>query len=173
MNPIFGHPSSDHEPLTEQYNKGRRITEQYNKDHRLTNESGDYTRVGKMNIVSNVMLVALLIIGIVAATGGIPAAAAGWTAVGLGGGALMAQLLGGDLKKRKVDVILSTLLAAGIIAMGALGGAGVLTRAQLGYSLIGITGANAILWCVCCHALAARKVNLEEYHNLSNLTQFT
>jgi hypothetical protein len=138
-----------------------RAHRQYNKDHRLTDRDDNYTRAGKMNIVSNVMLVALFIIGILAATGGMSAAAAGWSAVGLGGGALIAQLLGGDLKNRKVDLILTALCAAGLIAVGALGGTGVLTSAQLGYSLIGIVGVNAIFWCCCCRALAARQAQTQ------------
>lgn len=143
--------------ITECRGSTARAHHQYNKDHRLKDKDGNYTRAGKMNIVSNVMLVALFIIGILAATGGMSAAAAGWSAVGLGGGALFAQLLGGDLKKRKVDLILAAICAAGLITVGALGGTGVLTGAQLGYSLIGIIGVNAIFWCCCCRALAARQ----------------
>jgi len=139
---------------------GQNVQKAYNVQHGYIDRSGEnYTAAGKANILSNVMLVALFVIGIVAATGAMSATAAGWTAVGLGGAALAIQFCGGNLKNRKVDLILAAVVAATIITMGALGGAGVLTGAQVGYSLIGIIGTQAIFYLCCCRAHAKHQEN--------------
>lgn len=143
----------------------------YNRSHGLTNSKGECTRAGKMNVVSGVMMVALLAIGVLAITGIMPTAAASWTAVGLGGATLVTQMLGGKLKNRKVDLLIAAVFAAGFVAAGALTATGFLTGAQLGYSLVGIVGTYALFNFCCGRAYAARSV--QQSRSFSTLGQST
>jgi len=99
---------------------------------------GNTTQGSKVaNLLSNIVLLAVFIIGCAGAAQVIPGFAMGWSIVGLGGGYIAIKILGGNIKSRTVDLISSSIVAAAIIAFGALGCIGILTNAQMGYALIG------------------------------------
>ncbi|MCH9627571.1 MAG: hypothetical protein S4CHLAM2_12120 [Chlamydiales bacterium] len=126
---------------------GTEAAQAYNQSKGYVDREGRYTCAGKTNILVRVMLTALFVFGCVAAGGVLSPAAAGWTAVGGGGAALLMQLAGGNLRNRKADLIVGGLFAISLITVGSLGGAGILTGAQVGYCLIGILAGEALLYC--------------------------
>lgn len=99
---------------------------------------GNTTQCSKVaNLLSNVVLLAVFIIGCAGAAQVIPGSAMGWSVVGLGGGYMAVKILAGNIKSRAVDLISSSIVAVAIIVFGTLGCIGVLTNAQMGYALIG------------------------------------
>lgn len=107
---------------------------------------GNTTQCAKIvNLLSNVILLAVFVTGCVGAASAIPGFVMGWTVVGLGSGYMALKLLGGNTKNRKVDLISSALVAAVLITFGALGCAGVLTNAHVGYALIGSVAVTAFV----------------------------
>ncbi len=91
---------------------------------------------------------ALFVIGCVAAAGAFPGSAAlGWTAIGLGAGTLALSLALGKLKLRRCELIGTSLQVVAIVAVGALGVAGVLSATQLGWAIVGIPFASIPVNC--------------------------
>ncbi len=119
----------------------------YNQSMGYVDDDGKYTCAGKTNILIRVMLTALFVFGCVAAGGVLSPAAAGWTAVGIGGAAFLVQLAGGNLQNRKADLIVGGLFATALVTIGSLGGVGMLAGAQVGYCLVGILAGEALLYC--------------------------
>lgn len=91
--------------------------------------------------------IALFIIGCVGAAGAFPGSAIGWVTVGLAGGRFALQLAMGNFKQRKIDLIVSGLLAAVLVTVGTLGGMGVLSATQVGWGIIGTALAFVPLRC--------------------------
>ncbi len=138
-----------------------KIEKRYDKDHRFRDRNG-LTQAGVMNKVSNVMLRGLLLVGIISALGAFGPMTTGIAAVGLGGGALLMQCAGGKSMKRKTDLFFTAVFAAGMVAVGGLGIAGTMSSVHVGYSLIGIIGAQAIFW-GCSRVPSALHVINEKY----------
>lgn len=120
------------------------------------------TRPFMMGCISNVLMVALLAIGCLAASGILSATVAGWTAVGLGGGALTAEFIGGRVCSRMISILISSLFVVSIITIGALGGVGVLTSAHVGYALIGSIATQFVFYSCFGRAYAYHQVLRKE-----------
>lgn len=95
---------------------------------------------GVSHLCGSLVMIAVLVIGSMAAAQAFPPSATGWTALGLGGGYMTVKFLGKDLHERRVDLIASALVAALLITVGSLGATGVLTSPQMGYVLLGVSG---------------------------------
>jgi len=107
---------------------------------------------------------ALFIIGCIGAAGAFPGSSIGWVAVGLGGGGFALSLAAGNLKKRKLDLIPAAIIAAIVVTIGALGGAGVLSATQVGWGIVGTTlAAGPIFCCFSC----AKQLQLQQQRNPS------
>lgn len=89
------------------------------------------------NLVSNVVLLAIFVVGCIGPTNILSCSTMGWIVVGLGCGYIGVKLLGGNLRSRTIDLMSTALVAAAIIALGALGCAGILTSGYVGYAVIG------------------------------------
>ncbi|MCH9628200.1 MAG: hypothetical protein S4CHLAM2_18550 [Chlamydiales bacterium] len=88
--------------------------------------------------LSEVAIVALFMIGCIGASGAFPGSMSiGWAAVGGGAGLAVLSVCAGNLRGRKLKVLTSALMAATLITVGALGGAGILSATQVGWALIG------------------------------------
>lgn len=105
---------------------------------------GNETDCSSMShLCGSLLMIAVVIIGSLAAAQSFPPSATGWTTLGLGGGYMVVKLLGKDLHARRVDLIASALVAALLITVGSLGATGILTSLQLGYVLLGVAGFTA------------------------------
>ena len=113
------------------------VRDDYNTFMEYRGGDGKITRSGRANHTATVLLVALFVIGIAATTGALSGVATATCVSGLGGGAMVTQLLGGNLKNRKFDVLTSALFATTLLVVGALGFGGVLSAAQMGQGVIG------------------------------------
>jgi hypothetical protein len=97
---------------------------------------------------------ALFIIGCVGAAGAFPGSAIGWTTVGLAGGGFALSIAAGNFKLRKFDLIISGLMTAALVTIGAFGGAGILSATQVGWGIIGTSLAAMPLGCIVnCHKI--------------------
>lgn len=106
-------------------------------DYFIGNET-DCSRAS--HLCGSLIMIALLVIGSVAAAQAFPPRATGWTVVGLGGGYMVIKLLGKDCHTRRADLIASACIASLVLIFGALGAARVLTSPQVGYALLGVSG---------------------------------
>jgi hypothetical protein len=88
---------------------------------------------------------ALFIIGCIGAAGAFPGPTMGWVTVGLAGGGFVLQFVPGNLKQRKVDLICGSLGWVAAIAIGTLGGLGILSATQVGWSILGIIAGNLVI----------------------------
>lgn len=111
-------------------------------DYLVGNET-DCSRMA--HLCGSVIMIAVVVIGSMAAAGAFPSYGVGWTTIGLGGCYMGVKLLGDDWRTRRVDLISSAVIAALLITFGSLGAAGVLTGAQVGYSLLSVTGLTACM----------------------------
>jgi hypothetical protein len=80
---------------------------------------------------------ALFIIGSLGAAGVFPGSMIGWVTVGLASGAFVFSLTSGNCGKRIPDLIVSGLITAVLVTVGALGSAGVLSTTQVGWGVVG------------------------------------
>lgn len=91
-----------------------------------------------LTCAGSVFGLALFIIGCIGASGGFAAAPAiGGAAIGLSVVGFALTLAQGNFKKRTFELVLSGLMAAAFITVGALGAAGVLTATQVGWGIVG------------------------------------
>ena len=100
-----------------------------------------------VNCLGNIILLAVLVIGCMGAAHAFPEAIMGWTIISLGAGYMGMKLLGGNFKKRKVDLISALLVAACIATFGTLGSLGVLQNMHMSYALIGSVVLTALIAC--------------------------
>ncbi len=88
--------------------------------------------------LSEIAILALFIIGCIGASGAFPGSMSiGWTAVGVGSGLAVLSVCAGNLRGRKLKVLTSALMAATLITVGALGGAGILSATQVSWAIVG------------------------------------
>lgn len=97
------------------------------------------------HLYGSLIMIAVLVIGSMAAAQAFPPCATGWTTLGLGGGYMVVKLLGKDLHERRVDLLASALVSALLITSGSLGATAILTSSQLGYVLLGVAGFAACM----------------------------
>lgn len=83
--------------------------------------------------------IALFIIAAMGAAGRIPGPTLGWTAVGLSAVCLTGGLSMGNIKKRKLELILAVVVTVAVVTLGTLGGLKVLSARQVGFGIIGTT----------------------------------
>lgn len=100
-----------------------------------------------MQSLAGITGAALFILGSIGAAGILPGSIMGWVAVGLGGGAFALSLAGGNLKKRKFELIVTGLMVASIVTVGGLGAAGILSGTQVGCGIFGTVLASMPLIC--------------------------
>jgi hypothetical protein len=133
--------------ISEWLEKGKSGNQFFSHNLGYIDKNNKYTSSGKMNIISNVILLALFIINVIAVTRGMSATALGGSTVALGYGVLGTQLgLGKIAERKKADLVITGFLATILITLGALACGGVITGVQLGCLSIGIISAHAIFW---------------------------
>ncbi len=88
---------------------------------------------------------ALFVIACMAAAGTFPGATAGWVAVGIGAGGFVLNLISGNLKERKWEIITTALATALLVTIGALGGTGVIAAHHVGGAILGATFGGGII----------------------------
>lgn len=92
---------------------------------------------GHLDVIT---VVALFIVGILAVAGVFNGPVVGWVAVGLGGAGLIGTILQSNgldsVKKRKCQLIKAAIVAAVFISVGACGGMGLLSSAQVGTAIL-------------------------------------
>lgn len=84
---------------------------------------------------NGVLSLALCIIGCASAS--FSAAGIGYTTIALAGGMFASVLAIGNLKARKIEILLSAFMAAAFITFGALGATSILTANQIGWGILG------------------------------------
>ncbi len=112
--------------------------------------------------LSEMTILALFIIGCIGASGAFPTSMSiGWTAVGAGAGLAVLSVCARNLGSRKLKVLTSALMAATLITVGALGGVGLLSSAQVGWAVVGTVLVSIPLRCGICryHSHAVQKHN--------------
>lgn len=108
----------------------------WNHDQAMSeNKSVQHFKLGA-NIFTALALTALIGVAIAALCGAISPAAAGGTAIGLGGSAFGLCALQGNWKNRKFVLITLVLACGSLMALGALGMAGLLPAYNLGGLLL-------------------------------------
>jgi hypothetical protein len=110
------------------------------------------TRGHIFNGMSKLTGVALFIIACIGAAGILPGSTMGWIAIGLGGGSFALKLAAGQLKDKKITLLLTALLTLFPIVIGGLGVAGIFSGVQIGWILIVPTIATIPIGCCvgCC-----------------------
>lgn len=103
-------------------------------------------------VISSVLALALLIIGCQSAS--YSSAGIGYTTIGVAGGMFLADLGIGNLKERKIQILLSAFIAAAFITFGALGASSILTANQVGWGILGTCAGNFLGGC----AIASKKL---------------
>jgi len=86
-------------------------------------------------LLSYISVIALIIIGSMAAAGVMPLSTAGWTTIGFGSTLLIGNLCAGNLKKHKWTIV-GILTAATFILIGALGVTGFLSLKSLAIGVL-------------------------------------
>jgi hypothetical protein len=109
-------------------------------DYFIGNET-DCSRTS--HLCGSLIMIAVLVIGSIAAAQAFPSKATGWTTLGLGGGYMVIKLLGKDCHARRADLIATACIASLMLIFGILGVTHVLTSLQVGYALLGIAGLTA------------------------------
>lgn len=103
-----------------------------------------------VNCVSNIVLLALFAIGVIAASGAFSGSAVGWTTLALGGVYFFGiKLWGGRTGERIPDLVISGIIAAVMLIFGVLGGTGVLSAPQTGCAVFGTLLATAGVKVIC------------------------
>lgn len=97
-----------------------------------------------VNFVSNLVLVALTVIGAMAVAGVLSTAAMSYTTLSLGVAYFGIKLMGGHLKSRVVDLVASAAIAIIVLVFGTCGTLGMFTAEQMGYALLGNTGLTIV-----------------------------
>jgi hypothetical protein len=133
----------------------------------LTAIIADYTALmqGTRGLVTQGMSMlsslALFIIGCIGAAGILPGSTMGWLVIGLGSGSFLLQLAGGRLQERKGALLVVAVITLVFIILAALGVAGILSGAQVGWGVVGTCLVPAGVACVatcgalCCVGLQA------------------
>src|ERR1700722_19660073 len=111
--------------------------------------------------LKTIAIFALFVIGCMGAAGTFPGSAIGWITVGISGGGFLLSLGLGKFKKRKFQLIILALITAVMVTVGTLGGTGVLSTAQVGWGIIGITIAGGIA------SLVAERYDMKRNKKLS------
>ncbi len=126
------------------------------------------TRAGAANTISSLALGVLFVMGCVAAAQMSGGTVIGWTGVGVGAGTVILQLCGGKFSKmaRKVDLLVTTLFAAAIITIGALGAAGMISGFHTGVALLGIAGGELLLYTLARFKYMEKKVEWGNYDRI-------
>jgi hypothetical protein len=98
-----------------------------------------------MTRISECILLAVLVIGILGVTGVFPSGKFTWTIVALGGGYMLFKFLGGAPVRRKIDLISSAPVTALIVSLGILAIVGPLPNLYMHYALIGTVTLTALV----------------------------
>ncbi len=108
--------------------------------------SKGYNRSGWCDLLSDITVLALFAIGVIAMTGILPTAAASWIAIGLGSASIIVKLIGTDTEKGKVDLIVTLISSTFMLTMAVLSTSGLLTAQQMGIGLVGAAVAHGLFF---------------------------
>lgn len=141
----------------------KQIDHHYQRNMGFRDSEGIETRAYWTNCISNIMLVALFALSCITIAGVLPVSIMGWTALGIGAGTVLMEVVGGKCKQRTFSLLATAFFSVAIMTIGALGGAGVLATTHVGFALLGITSAQFLFYCCGGRGLAAHQIYNENH----------
>ena len=142
--------------------RSSQIFHSYCQKYSLVDEENNLNRAGMRTCASNVLLVALFVIGIVAASGGMSTIAASVT-LAVGAVAYLGlQAILENPGKHLFHLQVAGVVALALMTLAVLGFSGVLSNAQIGQGILGVISIQTVIHFGSCVQIAHQQRGAED-----------